>query len=177
MDRSTTLRAALAPALITLLLGSALLPADAQARPGLRGFAHPSIAHAGGFGGGGFAHGGGGFAPHPPGPGPSPHPGPGPGPGPGPHPPGPGPGPGPHPPGPGPYPPPPYWDHPFWDAAAFTAGVAVTSAVIGSVVYSLPVDCSTVIVNGLGYQRCDNAWYQPRYSGTTVQYVVVDAPQ
>ncbi|AOX60898.1 hypothetical protein BIZ42_00960 [Stenotrophomonas sp. LM091] len=200
MDRSTTLRAALAPALITLLLGGALLPADAQARPGLRGFAHPSIAHAGGFGGGGFA-------PHPPGPGPSPHPapgprpepgphpgpgpgphpapGPGPGPGPhppgpGPHPPGPGPGPGPHPPGPGPYPPPPpppYWDHPFWDAAAFTAGVAVTSAVIGSVVYSLPVDCSTVIVNGLGYQRCDNAWYQPRYSGTTVQYVVVDAPQ
>ncbi|MHC9012815.1 hypothetical protein ACYX79_14465, partial [Stenotrophomonas rhizophila] len=78
MDRSTCLRAALAPALMTLMLGAALLPADADARPGLRGFAHPSIAHAGGFSGGGMPHGGGGFSPHPPGPGPAPHPGPGP---------------------------------------------------------------------------------------------------
>jgi len=49
--------------------------------------------------------------------------------------------------------------------------------VIGSVVYSLPVDCSTVVVNGIVYRQCDNAWYQPRYVGTTVQYIVVDAPR
>lgn len=142
MDRSTCLRATLAPAQMTLMLGAALLPADAEARPALRGFAHPSIAHAGSFGGGGLPHGGGGFAPHPPGP-----------------------------------PPPPYWDHPFWGAAAFTAGVAVTSDVIGSLVYSLPVDCSTVVVNGIGCQQCDNVWYQPRYAGTTAQYIVVDTPR
>lgn len=189
MDTITSLRNALGTALLVLAGASVLAPA--QARPGLRGFAHASIGHAGGFGGGGMAHpgGGGGFAPHPPGPapqpgprpgprpepGPGPHPGPGPGPGPGPHPPGPPPGPGPHP--YPPPPPPPYWDHPFWDAAAFTAGVAVTSAVIGSIAYALPPSCTTVVVNGIGYQQCDNAWYQPRYVGTTVQYVVVDAPR
>lgn len=51
------------------------------------------------------------------------------------------------------------------------------AAMIGSVVYSLPVDCTTVVVNGIGYQQCSNGWYQPQYLGTTVQYVVVDAPQ
>ncbi len=55
--------------------------------------------------------------------------------------------------------------------------MAVTSAMIGSIVYSLPTDCTTVIVNGIGYQQCSNGWYQPQYLGTTVQYVVVDAPQ
>jgi len=55
--------------------------------------------------------------------------------------------------------------------------VAVTSAMIGSVVYALPTGCSTVVVDGIGYQQCDNAWYQPRYVGTTVQYIVVDAPR
>ncbi len=53
----------------------------------------------------------------------------------------------------------------------------MTSAVIGSIAYSLPVGCSTVVVNGIGYQQCDSAWYQPRYVGSTVQYVVVDAPR
>lgn len=200
MHTTNALRTSLVTALLCAGIGSLLVPADAQARPGLRGFAHPSIASHGGFGGGG------GFSPHPgirpgpepgphpgpgpgpgphPGPGPGPHPGPGPGPGPGPHP-GPGPGPGPHPPGPppgpGPHPyppppPPPYWDHPFWDAAAVTAGVALTAAAIGSVVYSLPVDCTTIVVDGIGYQKCSDGWYQPRYVGTTVQYVVVDAPR
>ncbi|MFI8716685.1 hypothetical protein ACIGHF_02195 [Stenotrophomonas sp. NPDC077464] len=188
-----TLPSAMRTTLLTALLCAGatamLLPAAADARPGLRGFAHPSIAGHGGFGGGGGFHGGGGFTPHPgPGPGPGPHPGPhpGPGPGPGPHPgPGPRPGPGPHPgpgPGPGPHPyppppPPPYWDHPFWDAAAFTAGAAITAAAIGSVVYTLPVDCSTVVIDGIGYRQCSDGWYQPRYVGTTVQYIVVDAPR
>ena len=53
----------------------------------------------------------------------------------------------------------------------------MTSAIIGSVVYSLPMDCSTLVVNGIAYQQCGNAWYQPRYEGTTVQYIVVDAPR
>ncbi|WP_422506979.1 hypothetical protein [Stenotrophomonas sp. GZD-301] len=48
---------------------------------------------------------------------------------------------------------------------------------IGSVVYSLPADCSTVIIDGVGYQQCGTGWYQPQYVGTTVQYIVVDAPR
>jgi hypothetical protein len=48
---------------------------------------------------------------------------------------------------------------------------------IGSIVYSLPPDCTTVVVNGIGYQQCSNGWFQPQYFGTTVQYVVVSAPR
>ncbi|HVK50931.1 MAG TPA: hypothetical protein VM469_04230 [Pseudoxanthomonas sp.] len=67
-------------------------------------------------------------------------------------------------------------DHPFATAAAVTAGVAVTSAVIGSIVNSVPPSCVTTVVNGIAYQQCGNTWYQPQYAGTTVQYVVVNAP-
>lgn len=67
-------------------------------------------------------------------------------------------------------------DHPFATAAAITAGVAITSAVIGSIVYSVPPSCVTTVVNGIAYQQCGSTWYQPRYSGTTVQYVVINAP-
>jgi len=37
--------------------------------------------------------------------------------------------------------------------------------------------CSSVVVNGIGYSQCGSTWYQPYYSGTTVQYVVVMPPQ
>ncbi|HYG06291.1 MAG TPA: hypothetical protein VD865_07740 [Stenotrophomonas sp.] len=124
-------------------------------------------------------------APHPaPHPGPHPEPGPHPGPGPGPHPaphPGPGPGPGPHPPGPHPPPPPPppppYWyDHPWATAAAVTTAAAFTAAVMGSVVYELPPSCTVIVVDNVTYQNCNNVWYRPEYVGTTVRYVVVEAP-
>ena len=68
------------------------------------------------------------------------------------------------------------WDHPVARAAAVTTAVAVTSAVIGSIVYSVPPSCVTTVVNGVAYQQCGNTWYQPQYAGTTVQYVVVNAP-
>jgi hypothetical protein len=67
-------------------------------------------------------------------------------------------------------------DHPFATAAAVTAGVAVTSAVIGSIVNTVPPSCVTTVVNGIAYQQCGSTWYQPQYSGTNVQYVVVNAP-
>jgi hypothetical protein len=67
--------------------------------------------------------------------------------------------------------------HPFATAAAVTAGVAITSAVIGSITHSLPPSCSAVAVNGITYQQCGSAWYQPQYTGTQVSYVVVNPPQ
>jgi len=70
-----------------------------------------------------------------------------------------------------------YDDHPFATAAAVTAGVAVTSAVIGSIVNSVPPSCVTTVINGMAYQQCGNTWYEPRYSGTTVQYVVINPPR
>jgi hypothetical protein len=33
-----------------------------------------------------------------------------------------------------------------------------------------------VVVNGISYQQCGSVWYQPRYAGTSVEYVVVAQP-
>jgi hypothetical protein len=62
-------------------------------------------------------------------------------------------------------------------AVVATAAVATTAVVVGSVVRSLPPSCSSVVVGGVAYQQCGSAWYQPRYAGSTVNYVVVNPPR
>lgn len=69
------------------------------------------------------------------------------------------------------------WGHPVATAAAVTATAMVTSAVVGSMVYSLPPACSAVVINGLTYQQCGGSWYQPQYTGSQVTYVVVNPPR
>jgi len=67
------------------------------------------------------------------------------------------------------------WDndyHPVATAAAVTGAVAVTSAVVGSIVRSVPPSCVPVNYGGMVYQQCDSTWYQPQGS----QYVVVNPP-
>ena len=67
------------------------------------------------------------------------------------------------------------WDndyHPIATAAAVTATVAVTSAVIGSIVRVPPPGCVPVNYGGYVYQQCGSTWYQPQ--GT--QYVVIAPP-
>jgi hypothetical protein len=67
------------------------------------------------------------------------------------------------------------WDndyHPVATAAAVGAGVAVTSAVVGSMVRSVPPSCVPVNYGGMVYQQCGSTWYQPQGS----QYVVVNPP-
>jgi hypothetical protein len=67
------------------------------------------------------------------------------------------------------------WDndyHPVAAAAAISAGVAVTSAVVGSLVQSVPPSCVPVNYGGMVYQQCGSTWYQPQGS----QYVVVNPP-
>lgn len=67
------------------------------------------------------------------------------------------------------------WDndyHPVATAAAVTATVAVTSAIVGSIVNAPPPGCVPVNYGGYIYQRCGNTWYQPQ--GT--QYVVIVPP-
>lgn len=56
------------------------------------------------------------------------------------------------------------------------ATVAVTAAVVGSIVNTLPPACTVVYANGITYQQCGGAYYQPRYVGTSVSYVVVGSP-
>ncbi|MDN0085215.1 hypothetical protein QU487_21130 [Crenobacter sp. SG2305] len=72
------------------------------------------------------------------------------------------------------------WDddyHPVATAVAVGAAAAVTAAVVGSVVHSIPPSCTPVMVGNVAYQQCGSTWYQPQYSGTSVQYVVVNPPQ
>lgn len=67
------------------------------------------------------------------------------------------------------------WDndyHPVATAAAVTATVAVTSAIVGSIVNAPPPGCVPVNYGGIIYQQCGSTWYQPQ--GT--QYVVINPP-
>ena len=67
------------------------------------------------------------------------------------------------------------WDddrHPVAAGVAFGTAAAVTSAVVGSMIYSLPPGCSPYNV----YYACNGVYYQPQYQGDTVVYVVVDDP-
>lgn len=68
------------------------------------------------------------------------------------------------------------WDddyHPIARGVAFGAAAAVTSAVIGSMIYSLPPACSPYMTS---YYYCGGVYYAPQYQGDTVVYVVVDQP-
>jgi hypothetical protein len=67
------------------------------------------------------------------------------------------------------------WDndyHPVARAAAVGTAVAVTSAVVGSMVGTVPAGCVPVNYGGMVYQQCGGTWYQPQGS----QYVVVNPP-
>jgi hypothetical protein len=67
------------------------------------------------------------------------------------------------------------WDnayHPVARAAAVGATVAVTSAVIGSMVTTVPAGCVPVNYGGVVYQQCGSTWYQPQGS----QFVVINPP-
>ena len=67
------------------------------------------------------------------------------------------------------------WDndyHPIATAAAVTAAVVVTSAVVGSMVRTVPAGCVPVNYGGMIYQQCGSTWYQPQGP----QYVVVYPP-
>ncbi|WP_174987675.1 hypothetical protein [Pandoraea pneumonica] len=52
----------------------------------------------------------------------------------------------------------------------------MSAAIIGSTVNSIPPSCVSTIVGNVAYQHCGSTWYQPVYSGTTVQFVVVAPP-
>ena len=67
------------------------------------------------------------------------------------------------------------WDndyHPIATAAAVTATVAATSAIVGSIVNAPPPGCVPVNYGGYIYQQCGSTWYQPQGS----QYVVIAPP-
>jgi hypothetical protein len=70
-----------------------------------------------------------------------------------------------------------YRPHPIARTAAVVGTAAVTAAVVGSVVHSIPPTCTSTVVGNVAYQQCGNTWYRPQYMGSTVNYVVVNPPR
>jgi hypothetical protein len=71
------------------------------------------------------------------------------------------------------------WDDHYYPVArgvAFGTAAAVSAAAVGSMIYSLPPACAPYPYGGYTYYSCNGVWYQPRYQGTTVTYVVVNKP-
>lgn len=64
----------------------------------------------------------------------------------------------------------------YYNPGPSVGAVVATTLVVGAIVSSLPPNCTTIIVNGLAYQSCGGTYYQPRYSGSTVTYIVVTKP-
>ncbi|MCB1502542.1 MAG: hypothetical protein KDK07_22650 [Bauldia sp.] len=72
------------------------------------------------------------------------------------------------------------WDryhyHPVARGVAVGTAAAVTAAAIGSVVYSLPSGCGYRMVHGVRYYECGGVWYEQRYAGSQLTYIVVPSP-
>ncbi len=62
-------------------------------------------------------------------------------------------------------------------AAVVTTAAVATAVAVGTVVRSVPPSCTSVMVGNVAYQQCGNTWYQPRYAGSEVSYVVVNPPR
>lgn len=69
-----------------------------------------------------------------------------------------------------------YRPRPVARAVVATTAVAATAIAVGTIVNSVPPSCSTVVVGNVAYQQCGSTWYQPRYAGSQVTYVVVNPP-
>jgi hypothetical protein len=68
------------------------------------------------------------------------------------------------------------WGDNYHPVARGAAYAATTAVVMGAYYSSLPSGCVTVVRVGINYSQCGSTWYQPVYSGSNVQYVVVQAP-
>lgn len=47
----------------------------------------------------------------------------------------------------------------------------------GAITHEIPSNCKSEIVNGKSYKHCGVNWFEPKYSGTELEYVVVDPPK
>ena len=72
-----------------------------------------------------------------------------------------------------------YHDHDDGIGVGGAIAIGVAGMAIGSMITAaaLPPSCSTVSVNGITYQQCGSTWYQPQYSGSQVNYIVVNPPR
>lgn len=68
------------------------------------------------------------------------------------------------------------WGYAAAGAAVVAGAYAIGSAISADSYYALSCTPNTVVVDGVAYSQCGDAWYQPAYSGGTTTYVVVEPP-
>jgi hypothetical protein len=73
------------------------------------------------------------------------------------------------------------WDNDYNDydrhpVARGAAIAATTAIVVGATYRTLPPACAPSPYGGVTYYSCGGAWYQPRYVGSSVEYIVVNQP-
>jgi hypothetical protein len=69
-----------------------------------------------------------------------------------------------------------YYGGGYYHTGPSVGAVVATAIVVGAIVSSLPPSCTTIMANGFAYQNCGGTYYQPRYAGSSVTYVVVNRP-
>jgi len=55
-------------------------------------------------------------------------------------------------------------------------GAVAVGIAVGTTIATLPSGCTKVVTDNVTYHHCGGVYYRPRYKGTSVVYVVVDAP-
>lgn len=58
--------------------------------------------------------------------------------------------------------------HPVARGVAVGTAAAVSAAVVGSMMYSLPPSCTTRYDTGVSYSYCGGVWYAPQYQSDRV---------
>ncbi|MFI5183680.1 MAG: DUF6515 family protein [Vicinamibacteria bacterium] len=69
-----------------------------------------------------------------------------------------------------------YYGGGYYHSGPSVGAVVAGAIVVGAIVATLPPSCTTIMANGFAYQNCGGVYYQPRYSGSSVTYVVVNHP-
>ena len=69
-----------------------------------------------------------------------------------------------------------YYGGVYYNNGPSVAAVVATAIVVGAIVNSLPPGCTTIMTSGITYHNCGGTYYQPRYQGSSVTYVVVTHP-
>ena len=70
----------------------------------------------------------------------------------------------------------PDWDR-YWSRTDSAHLQPATSIATGSVAYALPSSCVVTGRLGATYYNCDGVWYEPRFAGASITYVVVNPPR
>jgi hypothetical protein len=66
--------------------------------------------------------------------------------------------------------------HYYYPTTTYSEVKQTVPAEVGTVVNDIPEDCKPETVNEINYKICGVNWFEPQYSGTEIEYIIVDPP-